>query len=333
MARGVLLLQNSLAEHRQPLGVAGFLELWATAVQAGELGDPERAFLEGLRCKPDAAALRTRLLAAAPRLGAAPNPEIARARREDPHFDRRAAALAANVQPGDLVFWGSEERRFPWTVMQGSYGPWMHVSIVLGDGKLLDPYWPEGLTVATIDAALAKSARRIRAKVLLVARPATPLTPAQLARLTNRVYAQVGRPYGLMFEPGAQAVRASCSRAAWELYQEEGFDLEDRGGRLIHYTITPRDLMQHPVALIRADGSVATEGFPSAEPTTRRYLFAGQAIDKVAQALPFGGKVMLAAGGPVSAFFMKTMFPPALTAADAQAVLAEAAAPPSQVGA
>lgn len=322
MARGVLLLQNVLAEHRQPLSAAGFLDLWATAVQAGDLGDAERAFLIGLRCAPKAAALRETLLAAAPQLGAAPNPEIARARREDPHFAQRVAALTNNVQPGDLIFWGSDERRFPWGVMQGSYGPWMHVSIVLGDGKLLDPYWPEGLTIATIEAALAKSARRIRARTLLVARPATPLTAAQLARLTNRAYAQVGRPYGLMFDPNGPSERASCSRAAWELFREEGVDLQQAGGRLAHYTITPRDLMQQPVALIRADGSVATDSFPSPEPTTRRFLWAGQAIDRAAQLLPGGGGALIASGGPVSAFFMRAMFPPALTEADAQAGLA-----------
>lgn len=267
MSRGLLLLRNALAGRRRPLGPEAFLALWATAVQAGRLGDAERGLLEALRLRPDAEPLREALMRACAPDGDAPNPEVAAARRADPHFDRKVAAVVAHARPGDLLFWRSAETRFPWAVMRRAYGPWMHVSLVLADGRLLDPYWPEGTTVSTVEAAIAKSARRIRAGELMVARPATPLAGAALEATTARAYADVGRPYGLLGVPGRPSPSASCARAVWEYHHAHGVDLMGDRPRLFHTTLTPRDLVQPAIALIRPDGTVEAGAWPDPEPS------------------------------------------------------------------
>lgn len=267
MPRGLILLRNALAGRRRPLGPEAFLAVWTTAVQAGRLGDAERAMLADLRLRPDAEPLREALMRACAPDADAPNPEVAACRRADPHFDRKVAAVAGLVRPGDLLFWRSAETRFPWGVMRRAYGPWMHVSMVLADGRLLDPYWPEGTTISTIEAAIAKSARRIRASELLLTRPATPLAGAALEAVTARSYADVGRPYGLLGVPGRPSPSASCARAVWEYHHAHGVDLTGDRPRLFHTTVTPRDTLQPAYALVRADGSVEHDPTPETEPS------------------------------------------------------------------
>lgn len=311
MSRGVLLLQNALAGRRRPLGPEAFLAVWATAVQGGGLGEAERALLTGLPLTPEGEQLRAALLRACRADGEAPNPEVAAIRRADPHFDRRLAALAAHARPGDLIFWRSAERRFPWSVMRRAYGPWMHVSLVLEDGRLLDPYWPEGFTVSTPEAALAKSLRRIRAAELLVARPARPLSAEALAAVTARAHAQIGRPYGLLALPYRPHPAASCSRAVWEVFHEQGIDLLADRERLYRSTITPRDVVQPGIALIREDGCVETEEFPSAEPGPLLSSFA-RGLERLVMGLPGGERLVLSLGRPLTWIFMVTMLPAAI---------------------
>lgn len=308
MSRDVLLLRNFLAGRKRPLGPEAFLALWATAVQTGRLDPEPRAFLMGLRLAPEAEGLRDALLRACAPDGTAPNPEVAAIRRVDPHFDRKLAALQAHARPGDLVFWRSAERRFPWGVMRRAYGEWMHVSLVLADGRLLDPYWPEGTTVSTFEAALAKSFRRIRACELMVTRPATPLPPEALGAVTRAAYAQVGRPYGLLAVPGREARAASCSRSVWEHFAAHGIDLMAARRRLFHTTVTPRDVLQPPLALIREDGAVATAGFPEGEPSAWLGTLA-RVLERATVRLPGGERFVLSLGRPLTWLFMVTMLP------------------------
>ena len=319
MSRGLLLLRNALAGRRRPLGPEALLALWATAVQGGRLGDDERAWLLDRPVTPEADALRAALLRACAPDGAAPNPEVAAHRRADPHVDRKLAALAAHARPGDLLFWRSAERRFPWGLMRRVYGPWMHVSLVLADGRLLDPYWPEGTTVSTMEAALAKSARRIRACELLVARPATPLPPDALAAVTEAALAQVGRPYGLLGVPGRPSPTASCARSVNEHFQAHGIDLMADRPRLFHTTVTPRDVLQPGVALIRADGAVELGGpFTDGDP---RAWVSGLArfLERHAVRLPGGERFVLALGRPLTWLFMVTMLPAPIAPPDPDA--------------
>lgn len=308
MSRGVLLLRNFLAGRRRPVGPEAFLALWATAAQTGRIGEAERDWLAALPLTSAAAPLREALLRALAPDGTAPNPEVAAIRRADPHFDRKLAALTAHARPGDLVFWRSAELRFPWGVMRRAYGPWMHVSLVLADGRLLDPYWPEGTTVSTFEAAIAKSARRIRACELMVTRPASPLDAGALEAVTARAYAELGRPYGLLSVPHRPHPAASCARAVWEYFQDHGIDLMAGRERLFHTTLTPRDVIQPAVALIRADGAVETRGFPSPEPS--RHLGAlARFLERTAVFRLGLERGVLALGRPLTWLFMVTMLP------------------------
>lgn len=315
MSRGVLLLRNALCGQRRPLGPEAFLAVWATAVQTGRIGEAERALLADLPLAPSAEPLREALLRACAADGEAPNPEVAAVRRADPHFDRKVAALTAHARPGDLLFWRSAEQRFPWSVMRRAYGPWMHVSLVLADGRLLDPYWPEGTTVSTFEAAIAKSARRIRACELMVTRPAAALDESALLAATARAYAEIGRPYGLLSVPHRPHAAASCARAVWEYFQDHGIDLMAGRERLFHTTIAPRDILQPAVALIRADGAIETGAFPSAEPS--RYLGRlARFLEQVAVHRLGLERGVLALGRPLTWLFMVTMLPRAIAPAE-----------------
>jgi hypothetical protein len=254
-------LENARARLPRTVDARGLLELWTLALHEGTLRPEVRAWLGSLPVTTEGAALRGALLAGEPR-----NPEWEGELARDGALARRVKALQAHAQPGDLVFWRSLETRFPWWVMRAVYGPWMHVSVVLSDGRLLDPYWPEGAVIVTPEAAMAKNARRIRATELLVARPSSALSPEAVMRLTASAEALVGRPYGLLSTPDAPSPTASCARNAWELLRAEGIDLLAGKGRLLNCTIAPRDILPAPVAWIRADGSVALDSAPEADP-------------------------------------------------------------------
>ncbi|MEB3329213.1 MAG: hypothetical protein VKQ33_08290 [Candidatus Sericytochromatia bacterium] len=261
MATTLRHLENLRATLPHPLDRPGVLELWTLILHEGGVRPEAAAWLRTLPVTSEAAALREALLASAPC-----NPEWEAEQARDVALGRRVAALRAHARPGDLVFWRSLERGFPWWVMRAVYGPWMHVSVVLADGRLLDPYWPEGAVIVTPEAAMAKNARRIRATELLVARPSPALAPEAVARLTVAAEALVGRPYGLLSSPEQPAAAASCARNAWELLRAEGVDLLATRARLLNCTISPRDILPAPVAWIQADGSVARDGVPEAEP-------------------------------------------------------------------
>ena len=189
MPRPLQHLENVRAWLPRRVDRAGLLELWALAVHGGVPGPEVWAWFQALPVTPDAALLREALLAGEPR-----NPEWEQERGRDEGLERRVAALLEHAQPGDMVFWRSLEPGFPWWVMRTVYGPWMHVSVVLADGRLLDPYWPEGAVIVTPGAAMAKNSRRIRACELLVARPTPQLDATAVARLTAAAEALVGRP-------------------------------------------------------------------------------------------------------------------------------------------
>src|SRR6185295_15964141 len=97
------------------------------------------------------------------------------------------------------------------------------------DGLLLDPYWPEGLTISTPAAAVAKSFARVRANAFMITRLPEPLAPEALAALCAAARAGLGRPYSFVARLDQPSPHASCSRIAWELFRAQGRDLAPDG--------------------------------------------------------------------------------------------------------
>lgn len=238
------------------VSLRGAWDLAVVAAQDGRLDEKERAALETVPMDPDAARFRDAFLEAVGPDGAALNPEVEAWRRVDPDFDARVSALRQHAAAGDLILWKSDQSAFPWNLMKGSYGPWQHVSVVLADGNLLDPYWPDGVTVSTVESAVAKSSRRIKASEMVIVRPAGSLSLESLKALTGRAYELQGRGYALLAPEGEEGAAMSCARAAWEVFKAGGVDLVPASDRMYPILVSPGDFARNPVARILRDGSV-----------------------------------------------------------------------------
>jgi hypothetical protein len=246
------LLENVLAVRRGRLDRQTLRELLIAATQDERIDEARRAWL---RARPWPEACRAELEAYLAH-EAPPNPEVEAMRAADPHFDARVAAIAAHARPGDVIAWTSDQPGLPWSLMRGAYGPWMHVSIVLDDGLLLDPYWPEGCTISTPAAAVAKSFARVRANAFVITRLAEPLAPEALAGLCEAARAEMGKPYSFVARLDRPSPHASCSRITWELFKAQGRDLAPEGQRMFRTAIAPQDLVLQPVAYVHVDGQV-----------------------------------------------------------------------------
>lgn len=238
------------------VGLRRARELAIVAAQDGIVDADERLVLAGIPMDGAARQYRDRFLASSGSNGLAVNPEVEAWRRHDPAFDAKVAAVREYARPGDLILWRSDQEGFPWNLMKRAYGPFQHVCVVLGDGKVLDPYWPDGVTVSTVESAVAKSFHRIKASEMVIVRPAGKLSLEQVEKLTGRAYALQGKAYALVSPLDRPGDAMSCARAAWEVFLAAGIDLAPVDRRMYPIVISPGDFARDPVATILADGRV-----------------------------------------------------------------------------
>lgn len=253
--RTFLLLHNAFRQARRPIDVEVLRQLESTAAQDGRLDPGERDFLAQL---PLPRALESELATYLRRVreeGVPPNPEVQAMRGLYANFDSVVRALERSTRPGDLVFWHGRERRFPWTVMTPIFGYWHHVSVVLGDGRLLDARWPEGAAIRTVEATVARNFARTPDSEILVSRLERPLSLALIRQLLPAAQAIEGSPYA-MLAPADGTSRGSCAKMTWRLFLALGIDLGPPERRKYRTLITPGDLLRYPVALILPDGQV-----------------------------------------------------------------------------
>jgi hypothetical protein len=305
MLHGDVLLNNVLAIRGKRLDRRKLRELLVVAAQDGVLDAVERAWLEAL---PWPADCRAELNAYLRRCegGEAPNPEVEAMRLRDPRFDQRVAALVTHARPGDIIGWSSDQPGLPWSLMRAAYGPWMHVSVVLDDGLLIDPYWPEGLTLSTPASAIAKSFTRIKASEFVITRPEPALTPEQITALCQAGRAELGRPYAFVARLDKPSVQVSCSRAAWELYKAQGVDLATDESRMYRTAIAPADMVCRPIAHVYVDGRVELDPAPVPAPQGTIASLVHLLDDAMADMLPFQD-FMYRFKAPVTWLFMTAM--------------------------
>lgn len=180
------------------------------------------------------------------------NPEVAVMRKRDPAFDARVGAIATHAQPGDLIFWrATQEGR-----STKFRGPWVHVSAVLPGGKLLDSMMLEGASIATPGAVLAKAVRRMNTGEIVIARPKTPLTPAQLKRLAAAAREMQGRDYAVLSPLKDPQAPVSCSRSVHDAFAAAGIELAPEGQRMMRGVVAPADLING----VRAVGTIGLDG-------------------------------------------------------------------------
>jgi hypothetical protein len=305
LPKGDVLLRNVLAAHRGRLNVRLLERLLVLAAQDGEIDARERALLDSLPWPTDCRHMLDATLAHVD-AGEVLNLEVEAMRLRDPHFDARVAALVAHAKPGDVVVWSSDQQGPPWNLMRAAYGPWMHVSVVLDDGRLLDPYWPDGVTVSTPEAAIAKSFNRVMASEFLIARLAVPLDEAQLQAFSNAARAALGKPYSFVAMLDRPASASSCSRVAWDLFRSIGLDLAPAGSRMYRSAISPVDFVFTPLAHVRVDGSIdLTPPRPTRPTGLVAYLTAR--LDDVMSALPTFQRFLFGFQAPVTWIFMTGM--------------------------
>ncbi|MDB5099892.1 MAG: Permuted papain-like amidase enzyme YaeF/YiiX, family [Cyanobacteria bacterium RYN_339] len=305
MTAPVILMQNVLATRFGVLDRQTLRALLVAATQAGRLEPDARAWLEALAWPP---ACRAELAAFCQQAeaGEAVNPEVGAMRACDPHFDARVAAIAAHARPGDVIAWTSDQPGLPWSLMRACYGPWMHVSIVLDDGLLLDPYWPEGWTISTPAAAVAKSFARVKANAFVITRLADALPPEALAALCAEARAGLGKPYSFVARLDRPSAHASCSRIAWELFRAQGRDLAPDEGRMYKTAIAPQDMVLDPVAFVHVDGRVELD--PQIVPPPDGIIaFLTRCLDGAMHALPGFQDFMFGFQAPVTWLFMTGM--------------------------
>jgi hypothetical protein len=240
MPLAVKMLHNVLPVSQEPVSALVVKRLKTAATLDGLVDGSERRFFTVL--------IRDRRLNANQVadiqnwLKSPDNPEVLYVRKKDPLFDTRLQALNQHARPGDLVFWGGCDWR-------AALGPWRHVSLVLNDGRLLDTMAIEGASISTMEAALAKSIRRLRTTEMVVARPNAALSQAQLAGITRYAEAVEGRPYALfsrMDDPGA---KLSCSRSVYEALKSTGLDIAPVSQRQMPGAVMPPDMIPQVKAL------------------------------------------------------------------------------------
>jgi hypothetical protein len=179
------------------------------------------------------------------------NPEVAYVRANQASFDARVQALATHAKPGDLIFWqdttGSDLAKL--------LGEFPHVSLVLPGGKLLDTMTLEGASISTPEAVVAKTARRMKAGEIAIARPKQPLTAAQIAKLKPLAEGIQGREYALVAKDAMSAV--SCSRSVYEVLKGAGVDLAPVEARMVRNAVMPGDLIKgvNTIGRIGSDGA------------------------------------------------------------------------------
>ncbi|MDB5095954.1 MAG: hypothetical protein JWM80_375 [Cyanobacteria bacterium RYN_339] len=180
------------------------------------------------------------------------NPEVAFVRANTPAFDARVKALTQHAKPGDLIFWqdtsGSRLSTF--------LGEFPHVSLVLPGGKLLDTMSIEGASISTPEAVVAKTARRLKAGEIAIARPKTPLTAGQISKLGKLAEQLQGREYALLSPMKDEAAAVSCSRSVYEVLKGAGVDLAPEQERLVRNAVMPGDLIKGVDTL----GRIGTDG-------------------------------------------------------------------------
>jgi hypothetical protein len=230
------LLQNVLPAEAGAISGTQLKRLQSAALLDGVFDGEERAAMQQLAARVEPAS-RPALDAW---LAAPSNPELALVRKRSAGFDTRLAALTKHAQPGDVIFWrdprGGDLSRW--------LGAWSHVSLVLGDGKLLDTMSLEGVSISTPEAVLAKVERRMQARAFAIGRPANPLTATQLDRLGAAAARLQGRDYALVSRLSDDAARLSCSRSVYEALKAAGVDAAPVGRRLARNAVMPGDLMR-----------------------------------------------------------------------------------------
>jgi hypothetical protein len=259
--------------------------LFAVAAQDGELDPAEKGLLRLLPVDRKLRPLRDGFL----RTRRKPiNPEVVLARKIDPAFDKRLAALKAAVKPGDVLLWRKPDAPFPWSFLNRTVGQWQHTSVVLEGGKLMDPHWPSGAAVATIESSLARGVVRVGPADVVISRMEKPLTAKQIRGLTELAREQEGRPFRLVTHAGAPSPAVSCSRQAWEMFKAIGVDLAPRSNRIFKTLISPGDLLQRPAALVTAAGeTVLNPAGVRAKPTSSFLIrWPLRAADFLAERMP-----------------------------------------------
>jgi hypothetical protein len=250
MAPAVSLLANLLGADRGPIDGSRLKRLQSAATLDGRVDPAERAVLRGLgKDGRIEAGLRGPLDAW---LKAPTSPEVAYVRKGAPAFDARVAAVAKHARPGDLLFWQDPRG----TAISKLLGEFSHVSLVLGEGKVLDTMALEGVSIATTEAAVAKASRRMKAGAIAIGRPAERLSATQIAALGKAAAGIQGRDYALLSSLRDAASALSCSRSVYEALKAIGIDLAPEGRRVVRNAVMPGDLMK----AVKAVGTVGEDG-------------------------------------------------------------------------
>lgn len=266
----------------QPDDPKSLRRLFTSATQDGHVIGAERAFLANIPLPPALRSTRDQFLAN-PK-----SPEIKEARKLDPAFAKRLKALEETAKPGDLLIWRSSEASGPWGLMKKGLGPWLHASVVLDDGRLMDPHWPDGAAICTKEAALARGVCRVGPAEILVSRPEAALSQTQIKQLSNLARTQEGRAFRLVSSLGKANSGVSCARMAWELFHSLGIDLAPASRRLFRSFVSPEDLIEKQIALISKKGVAgpAPEGLVTHRLPDGIHSGIARGLDWIASKLP-----------------------------------------------
>jgi hypothetical protein len=197
------------------LSLPEWLEAYAVAAAPGAVDAESESLLRAVSLKAVAQAVRAAVLD-----GGCPQLEVMDARGRDVHFDARCRALAGLAQPGDRIVWLCEKDVQPWRHLRATYGACLHISLVLPGGLLLDPYWPEGSSVATLEVACARALRRIQSRTACVLRAGRVLSVDDHARLLTVTALKLTYAYRLIAPLTTCRTSGSCAKVVWELHDE-----------------------------------------------------------------------------------------------------------------
>jgi len=152
-----------------------------------------------------------------------------------------AAALAAPVQDGDIIFQNSRSSQSA-AIKLATGSPFSHVGIItVQDGQPM-VFEAIGPVIAT---PLSKWIKRGEGGTYRLMRPTKPLTPAQIRAMKTAGRAHLGKPYDLLFAWSDK--KMYCSELVWKIYKRgAGIELTSPrpmdSYRLSHPTV--RDLIE-----------------------------------------------------------------------------------------
>ncbi len=236
----------------RPLSLPEWLEAYAVAAAPGAVDAESMALLRAVSLKTAAQAVRASVLD-----GGCPQLEVMDARERDADFDARCRALSGLLQPGDRIVWLCDKEVQPWRHLRATYGACLHISLVLPGGLLLDPYWPEGTSVATVEVACARALRRIQSRTACVMRAGRVLSVDDHARLLTVTASKLAYAYRLIAPLATCRTAGSCAKVVWELHDEVG--LPCGGGqdeRWFRSSVCPGDLAGEACWGVGRDGAI-----------------------------------------------------------------------------